>query len=62
MGTDVVLIKAFDKLKVSCVFSWDGMIEGGQKLPNSIQYFQQNKCRQLEGPIRLLVFTLSPMS
>lgn len=61
MGTDLVPIKAFDKPKVSCVFSWDGIIKGGQKLPNSIKYFQQNKRRQLNGPIWLLVFTLSPM-
>lgn len=57
MGTDLVLIKAFDKLKVSCDFSWDGIIKGGQKFPNSIKYFQQNKCRQLSGPIWPLVFT-----
>lgn len=31
--------KGFDKLKVSCDFSSDGIIKGGQKLPNGIEYF-----------------------
>lgn len=31
--------KGFDKIKVSCDFSWDGIIKGGQKLPNGIEYF-----------------------